>query len=174
MRTDLDAEDAIDVFVAQRKKALAELARDPQLAAVLTARGIDLNKDDSVGDLSPDEIRALLQDDDKDDDRQMIRPDSDDEDDRLEELGVGLLDADALKKSRIIPPLPPVDHSTIAYEEFGRYFLEEHAEIAALTPDQIRDLRTKLGMNARGIATAACSHTLTSLSCTPKYALACP
>jgi alkanesulfonate monooxygenase SsuD/methylene tetrahydromethanopterin reductase-like flavin-dependent oxidoreductase (luciferase family) len=58
-RTDLDAEDAIDVYMQQKRKALEQIAKDPQLAQLLAARNIDLAKDEML-ELSPDQIRALL------------------------------------------------------------------------------------------------------------------
>jgi hypothetical protein len=39
------SQDAIDVYVAQRRKQLEQMAKDPQLAALLAARGIDLVRD---------------------------------------------------------------------------------------------------------------------------------
>ena len=50
-------------------------------------------------------------------------------------------DPAALKRSRLVPLLPPVDHAAMAYEEFGKYFLEEHPDIAALTAGTVLCVR---------------------------------
>lgn len=49
-------------------------------------------------------------------------------------------------KSKVIDPLPPVDHYDIDYEPFTKNFLEEHSDVAALNPQQVDDLRRKLGI----------------------------
>ena len=43
--------------------------------------------------------------------------------------------------------LPAVDHSEIDYGEFTKNFYEEHEEISNMTPDQMIELRKKLGIN---------------------------
>jgi len=48
--------------------------------------------------------------------------------------------------------LPAIDHSEIEYPEFTKNFYEEHEEIANMTPDQMIELRKKLGINVRFIA----------------------
>ncbi|KAB7500849.1 ATP-dependent RNA helicase DDX42, partial [Armadillidium nasatum] len=57
------------------------------------------------------------------------------------------------KKPKYIDPLPPIDHSEFEYEEFTKNFYQEHEEIAALTEDQVRDLREKLGIKISGFDT---------------------
>ncbi len=39
------------------------------------------------------------------------------------------------KKS--VDPLPPVDHSIIEYDDFGKDFYEESPELAAMTPAEV-------------------------------------
>ena len=54
--------------------------------------------------------------------------------------GANVTDYDELvsqgdKKS--IEPLPALDHSNIEYDDFGKDFYEEKAEIAAMTPAEV-------------------------------------
>ncbi|XP_047500609.1 ATP-dependent RNA helicase DDX42-like isoform X1 [Penaeus chinensis] len=56
----------------------------------------------------------------------------------------------APKKPKYIDPLPPIDHSTIEYQDFTKNFYQEHEDIAALTPVQANDLRVKLGIKVTG------------------------
>lgn len=56
----------------------------------------------------------------------------------------------APKKNKIIDPLPPIDHSTIEYEEFEKNFYIEHEEISSLTPDKVQELRNTLGIRVSG------------------------
>lgn len=50
------------------------------------------------------------------------------------------------QKSKIIDPLPPVDHHDIDYESFNKNFLVEHSDVAVLTEQQVSGLRHKLGI----------------------------
>ena len=52
----------------------------------------------------------------------------------------------APSKTKYIDPLPPIDHSTITYEEFTKNFYQEHQDIAALSHPQVNELRDKLGI----------------------------
>lgn len=56
----------------------------------------------------------------------------------------------APEKSKIIVPLPAVDHSEIDYPIFEKNFYIEHEEIAKLTEREVQDLRRKLGMKVSG------------------------
>ncbi len=56
------------------------------------------------------------------------------------------------EKSKIIDPLPPIDHSTIEYESFEKNFYNEHENIKALSNDQVDDLRKTLGIKVSGYA----------------------
>lgn len=47
---------------------------------------------------------------------------------------------------KIIDPLPPIDHSEINYEPFEKNFYTIHEEIAALSKEQVDDLRNKLNI----------------------------
>jgi len=49
----------------------------------------------------------------------------------------------------VIDPLPVMDHSEIKYAEFNKNFYEEHEDISNMTPDQMVELRKKLGINVR-------------------------
>lgn len=51
---------------------------------------------------------------------------------------------------QIIDPLPPIDHSTIKYEDFEKNFYIEHEEISSLTPDKVQELRSTLGIKVSG------------------------
>ena len=42
-----------------------------------------------------------------------------------------------LADRKAIDPLPPVDHANIVYDDFGKNFYEEPAELAAMTPDEV-------------------------------------
>ena len=46
-----------------------------------------------------------------------------------------------------IDPLPPIDHSEIEYSQFTKNFYEEHEDISNMTPDQMIELRKKLGIS---------------------------
>jgi ATP-dependent RNA helicase DDX42 len=52
----------------------------------------------------------------------------------------------APKRSKWIDPLPPIDHATVEYKPFERNFYEEHPDIAALTEEQVEELRKTLGI----------------------------
>lgn len=54
------------------------------------------------------------------------------------------------EKSKIIDPLPPIDHTTIEYEAFEKNFYHEHEEIASMTNDQLKELRSALGISVSG------------------------
>ena len=40
-----------------------------------------------------------------------------------------------------------MDHSEVEYAEFTKNFYEEHEDISNMTPDQMIELRKKLGIN---------------------------
>jgi ATP-dependent RNA helicase DDX42 len=42
-------------------------------------------------------------------------------------------------RSKFIDPLPPIDHSLIAYKPFEKNFYVEHTDIAGLSPIQVRN-----------------------------------
>lgn len=52
-------------------------------------------------------------------------------------------------KSKIIDPLPPVDHSLIQYADFEKNFYSLHPDIAALSEAQVTELRRTLGIKVR-------------------------
>ena len=52
--------------------------------------------------------------------------------------------------SKHIDPLPPIDHSEIAYAPFEKNFYAEHEEIRNLSNNQVNELRQKLGVNVIG------------------------
>ena len=57
-------------------------------------------------------------------------------------------------RSKVIDPLPPLDHHEIDYESFNKNFLVEHEDVARLADGQVEELRRKLGIkvnNATGI-----------------------
>jgi len=45
--------------------------------------------------------------------------------------------------------LPTIDHSEIEYTDFTKNFYEEHEDISNMTPDQMVELRRKLGISVR-------------------------
>jgi len=49
-------------------------------------------------------------------------------------------------KSKIIDPLPPIDHTEIKYSDFEKNFYTLHPDIAALTAEQVAELRKTLGL----------------------------
>ncbi|KAK5966904.1 ATP-dependent RNA helicase DDX42 [Trichostrongylus colubriformis] len=51
---------------------------------------------------------------------------------------------------KVIDPLPPVDHSAIAYPTFNKNFYEEHEEIKKLNHVEVMRLREKLGLRVGG------------------------
>jgi ATP-dependent RNA helicase DDX42 len=139
----IEVEDAVDVYMQQRKQKVAAILKDPQLAAILAARNIDLTKDDMTSDLNIDDIKALLVDDGGDDPIHTGK----DSDDDLEEDD---LDVEKLKKSKLIPLLPPVDHAAMDYPEFNKDFLKLHPEIKALDEARIAELRRVLDVRVSG------------------------
>lgn len=54
------------------------------------------------------------------------------------------------QKSKIIVPLPPVDHSEIDYPSFTSNFYEEHPDISSLTHAEVSGLRKVLGVKVSG------------------------
>lgn len=55
------------------------------------------------------------------------------------------------KKLKYIDPLPPIDHSSIKYSEFGRNFYVEHEEIQSLDREKVEELRKKLEISIMGL-----------------------
>jgi len=53
-----------------------------------------------------------------------------------------------------------MDHSEIEYAEFTKNFYEEHDEISNMTPDQMIELRKKLGINVCFTAFLLCLYYL--------------
>lgn len=56
----------------------------------------------------------------------------------------------APEKSKIIVPLPAVDHYEIDYPAFEKNFYIEHEEISKLNAHEVQELRKKLGMKVSG------------------------
>ncbi len=56
---------------------------------------------------------------------------------------------------KAIEPLPPVDHSNIEYDDFGKDFYEESAEVTAMTPAEVSLFSCKHVANVRVLE--ACS-----------------
>ncbi|XP_041478434.1 ATP-dependent RNA helicase DDX42-like [Lytechinus variegatus] len=54
------------------------------------------------------------------------------------------------ERSKIIDPLPPVDHSMIDYEPFNKNFYNEHESIQSLNYSVVMELRKKLGIKVSG------------------------
>ncbi|CAH1788169.1 unnamed protein product [Owenia fusiformis] len=55
------------------------------------------------------------------------------------------------ERSKIIDPLPPVDHDMIDYEPFTKNFYIEHEEIQSLSEQNVNELRNRLGIRVSGI-----------------------
>lgn len=51
---------------------------------------------------------------------------------------------------REIEPLPRVNHAEIEYPDIEKYFYEEHADIAALSPDQVAAIRQDFSLHVTG------------------------
>jgi len=58
------------------------------------------------------------------------------------------------ERSKIIVPLPPVDHDEMEYANFESNFYEEHDDIKKLTRSQVDELRKSLGLKVSGSAPA--------------------
>jgi ATP-dependent RNA helicase DDX42 len=56
------------------------------------------------------------------------------------------------EKSKIIDPLPPIDHSQIEYEKFEKNFYHEHDEIKSMTNEKLNELRKMLGIKVSGFS----------------------
>eukprot|EP00117_Sycon_ciliatum_P008711 scpid63344/ scgid11290/ ATP-dependent RNA helicase DDX42; DEAD box protein 42 len=54
------------------------------------------------------------------------------------------------EKSKIIDPLPPIDHTTMPYKPFEKFFFEEHDDIRSMNAQAINDLRKALGVKVSG------------------------
>ena len=55
------------------------------------------------------------------------------------------------EKSKIIDPLPPIDHTQIQYDKFEKNFYQEHEEIKLMSNEQANDLRKTLGIKVSGL-----------------------
>ncbi|UJR37349.1 hypothetical protein I4U23_030057 [Adineta vaga] len=75
--------------------------------------------------------------------------DDDDEDRELQYDDDGNLIAPEI--SKVIDPLPPIDHSQIEYSRFEKNFYIEHEDIRNLSDNQVNELKHKLGLNTRGV-----------------------
>jgi len=49
-----------------------------------------------------------------------------------------------------------MDHSEIQYADFTKNFYEEHEDISNMTPDQMVELRRKLGISVSFTAVPGC------------------
>ena len=79
--------------------------------------------------------------------------DEDDQDTFFEEMakgGAGPAGAEVAEDEGLDVPIPPLDHSEVAYEPLGKDFYSVHADIAKLSPAEVRQLREKLGIRATG------------------------
>lgn len=54
------------------------------------------------------------------------------------------------ERSKVIDPLPPIDHSEIDYPAFSKDFYVEHPEISALSQQEVKDTCKKLGVRVTG------------------------
>ncbi|KAI8384981.1 P-loop containing nucleoside triphosphate hydrolase protein [Radiomyces spectabilis] len=63
-------------------------------------------------------------------------------------------DENAMPVKKEIEPLARVDHNAIDYPEIEKCFYEEHADIAALTPERVQELRREMGLRVSGMAPA--------------------
>eukprot|EP00891_Asterochloris_glomerata_P004743 jgi/Astpho2/4743/gw1.00067.63.1_t len=67
--------------------------------------------------------------------------------------GANVTDYDELVSQgdkKTVEPLPALDHSNIEYDDFGKDFYEEKAEIAAMTPAEVNTTRRQLGIRVSG------------------------
>jgi ATP-dependent RNA helicase DDX42 len=74
------------------------------------------------------------------------------EDDEIEDVEYDMDGNPIYRRPKIIEPLPPIDHSEIDYQEFEKCFYEEHDEIKSLAPQQIVEIRKKLGIKVNGVS----------------------
>ncbi|KAA0188952.1 hypothetical protein HAZT_HAZT003568 [Hyalella azteca] len=124
-----------------------------------TAANADLAAKDS-GSSSALESKGVRQDIDEEDDEESYyryieeNPNAgkhgDDSEEEVEYDAEG--NPIVTRKSKVIDPLPPIDHSTVNYPDFTKNFYQEHEEIAALDNAQVTDLRRKLGITVTGFA----------------------
>jgi ATP-dependent RNA helicase DDX42 len=56
----------------------------------------------------------------------------------------------APERSKVIDPLPPVDHNEIEYIKFEKNFYDEHSDVTKMSHKQVVDLRKTLGIKVTG------------------------
>ena len=54
------------------------------------------------------------------------------------------------EKSKVVVPLPQVDHEEITYAKFERNFYEEHPDITKLTAQEVHDIRATFDLKVMG------------------------
>ena len=121
VRDDIEEEDELEKYINLMK-----------------AKGID------VGNMP--QQQSQQQGDDVDSDEEVYRAA------KAADAGGGAADDSSLDgpQRRDVEPLPPVDHSLNDYIGIAKDFYEEHADIAALTPDQVGEIRRRLDMRVYG------------------------
>lgn len=135
-----DSEDALDAFMAGIEKEIKETPEVEELEAKKKSeRGVrdDIDKEDEMEEY----LRYM-------EENPMAGVVPDEEDDVQYDSDGNPIPAE---HSKIIEPLPPIDHSDIDYEPFERNFYEEHEEIKALTASQVDELRQSLGIRVSGL-----------------------
>ncbi|XP_008484723.1 ATP-dependent RNA helicase DDX42 [Diaphorina citri] len=136
--TDSD-EDPLDAFMKGIDKEVKQEAKGVKTKKIEEVKGIrdDIDHEDdeeSYYRYMEENPNAGLQDNDSDVDLEY------------DEDGNPI----APKKSKYIDPLPPIDHSTIVYEEVEKNFYQPHEDIARLTPQEAQELRAKSGITVSG------------------------
>ncbi|XP_064401844.1 ATP-dependent RNA helicase DDX42-like [Halichondria panicea] len=56
------------------------------------------------------------------------------------------------ERSKVIDPLPPLDHSAVEYRAFNRNFYTEHPDITALSNSEVKELKKTLGLKVTGFS----------------------
>ncbi|XP_025093401.1 LOW QUALITY PROTEIN: ATP-dependent RNA helicase DDX42-like [Pomacea canaliculata] len=134
-----DSEDALDAYMADLEKEIEEEKEEEEDGKKKQEKGVrdDIDKEDEMEEylryMEENPMAGVIQDEEDD-----MQYDSD---------GNPI----PSEKSKIIDPLPPLDHSEIEYEPFERNFYEEHEEIKNLTRDKVDDLRRALGIKVSGL-----------------------
>lgn len=134
-----DSEDALDAFMAGLENDIEAEKEETEEKKAKQDKGVrdDIEKED--------EMEEYLRYMEENPNAGLI---ADEEDDVEYDSDGNPIPAE---KSKIIDPLPPIDHTDIDYDPFVRNFYVEHEEIKALTAGQVDDLRRTLGIRVSGL-----------------------
>ncbi|XKL60783.1 hypothetical protein PGB90_007840 [Kerria lacca] len=134
-------EDPLDAYMAGIEKQVKKEASGPKKVELEEEKNKNIRGDIEEEDVEESYYRYM-----EENPRAGLQEDESDYEIEYDEDGNPI----APKKSKIIDPLPPIDHSTIDYQPFEKNFYAVHEEIARLTKEQVKMLRETLGIKVTG------------------------